>query len=226
MFSPEPEPPDGWVPFRDIWANIPKDHIHSWSVCPPEEWWTLGRWHSISGPDAPIPYPREWCQGCLKVQERVPGRREQVEVRVIKKERCLKKEVKEVFEEEKEEEKVSEVMLREARGEVTPTAKPRKTGSKIRSPGAKVRSLTRLLQFHQHLSEEHGLPPSHLQEKMRLEQETTPSPVPPFLPMMLGEGKGEGRDLRGEFERMGADALLPLFAPPAGAPGGGNKEVD
>ena len=81
---------------------------------------------------------------------------------------------------EGKEERMSGTM---ASGELTPPSTPGsdQTERKSRSPGAKVRSLARLLQFQEHLCKEHNLPLSQLQVRMGLE-ETTPSSTPPSSP--------------------------------------------
>ena len=104
-------------------------------------------------------------------------------------------------------------------GEVTPHSTPR---SKSRSPRVQANRFSRLLQFQQQLTEEHGLPTSRLQMRTRLEEVTTLSPSSPSSPCLRQSQRqeeemqevGEGRDLLGEFERIGADArLLPLATP-------------
>ena len=132
----------------------------------------------------------------------------------------LKKKKKKTIKKAKEQEVLSDLSLREARGEVTPPPTPR---SKSRSPRIQAERFSRLLQFQQQLSEGLGLPTSHLQVRSRLEQVTTPSPSSPTSPCLrqgqrleeeTQEEVGEGRDLSGEFERIGAEALLlPLSTP-------------
>ena len=113
-----------------------------------------------------------------------------------------------------EQEDGSDLSLREARGEVTPPPTPK---SKKRSPRVQAKRFSRLLQFQQQLSEEHGLPTSHLQVRSRLEQVTTPSPSSPTSPCLrqgqrqeeeTQEEVEEGRDLSVELVRIGAEALL------------------
>ena len=72
----------------------------------------------------------------------------------------------------------------EDRGEVTPPSTPNQRQEKgTRSPGAKARSLARLLQFQQRLCREHGLLPSDLQGSRRWE-ERTPSTSPCSSPRL------------------------------------------
>ena len=111
-----------------------------------------------------------------------------------------------------------------ARGELTPTAAKRQVlqqGS--RSPGAQERSLARLLRFQQRLCEEHNLPPSHLQERRRLGETSSPSSSPRLRPALARSREG-GLDLREEFERIGAEALLLPVTTPLGAQEGGEQE--
>ena len=88
--------------------------------------------------------------------------------------------------------------------------------------------MARLLHFQQGLSEIHGLPPSHLQERKSFE-ERAPSPLPSSPKLRPTEGgRTGGRDLTRVFDRIGAVALLPpITTPPHRAPGveeGGEEE--
>ena len=80
-----------------------------------------------------------------------------------------------------EQEDWSDLRLRESRGEVTPPSTPR---SKSRSPRVQAKRFSRLLQFQQQLTEEHGLPTSRLQMRTRLEEVTTLSPSSPSSPCL------------------------------------------
>ena len=62
-----------------------------------------------------------------------------------------------------------------ARGEITPhnyPIKEKKSGSFSRSPGAMARNRARLLDFQLKCEEERGLPPSRLEEEIRMEERT------------------------------------------------------
>ena len=63
-----------------------------------------------------------------------------------------------------EQEDWSDLRLREAMGEVTPSSTP-KSNRRRKSPRSKAKHFSRLFHFQHWLSEEHGLPPSRLQER-------------------------------------------------------------
>ena len=86
---------------------------------------------------------------------------------------------------------------------ITPPSSPCKRTKVVKSPGAKVKEMARLLKYHQHLCDEYDMPRSRLQQRLgegadnhQVDQEEE-------------EQLGCVKDLRGEFERMGAEALLP-----------------
>ena len=122
-------------------------------------------------------------------------------------------------EEKMKNEKMKKLVL--ARGEITPPNSPikeKKSGSVGRSPGAMARNRARLLDFQLKCEEERGLPASRLQEEIRREEKTpSPGSSPRLKPVRCGRGEVVGRDLREEFERLGAEAQhLPLAYPPVG----------
>ena len=246
--SPLPEPPDhihswgphpplGWddysrpiedtsedeelLAFREYWLGE-----HGQSAL--KEW--LNRGPNYKPPCQPWPptnpWPplvAEWCQTCedyREVEMDITGLVEEKELEVVKEQGKEEKE-------QAREEKVMEQELKVARGEVTPPASPRQVGEQMKSPGTQAKQLARLLQFQQQLSEEFGLPPSRLQERRILEQETTPSPSSPSSPERKQFDR-VGKDLKKEFERIGAEALLlPLSIPTEGAlDRGGQQEED
>ena len=100
---------------------------------------------------------------------------------------------------------LSEFRRQDDRGDTTPPSSPKGKGAGNRSPGAKAKSFSRLLQFQQRLEDEQGLPPSWLKERRR---EITPGSSPRLRPARCWGTLGEGIKLEKEFERIGVPARV------------------
>ena len=99
--SPEPDPPDGWVP-------IPTGHTHHWTVNPPYEGQDMGKCHHVHGPRVPWPQPlfpgRKHGEVCLKIQEKKPGRRDSLETQMRYRESFKRRQEKKVVKRKEQEE--------------------------------------------------------------------------------------------------------------------------
>ena len=201
--SPEPEPPDL------------QECIHLWSFKPPLGWWddipitwrtsamkdmeVLKYWQGKEGQEkirvmvangSKLPQVTVWCLRCDKMWMRdmevieVTEDKEQTRIQVKKKKKNTIKKAQKAKEGEQD--------------EITPHSSPSKRTKVTKSPGAKAKEMARLLKYHQHLSDEYGMPVSDIQQRLRQEADQEDE-----------EQLGLVKDLRGEFERMGAEALLP-----------------
>ena len=159
-----------------------------------------------------LPQVTVWCLNCTKMwmsDIKVIEVIDEKEVNVDQVKKIKKKKIKKTQKAKKEEQQVG------ANQEITPPSSPGKRMKPIKSPGTKVKEMARLLKYHQHLSDEYGMPSSHLQQRLRLEVMSPSSPSTYCFGEGAGqqqekeEGLGCEKDLRGEFERMGAEALLP-----------------